>query len=480
MRGWLWLNLEHFIENYTKAIKEDNAAIFAGAGLSSSAGFVNWKQLLRSVADELGLNVEKEQHDLIGLAQYYCNKHMGRGGLNQIIMDEFQRRAAITENHRILARLPISTYWTTNYDTLIETALRETGKNPDIKAAPENLALTLNDRDAVIYKMHGDVNQVHNAVISRDDYERYENTHSIFTTALQGDLVSKTFLFIGFSFNDPNLNYILSRIRIRLEGNQRPHYCFLRKVSETDGDYAYAKAKQELQVNDLKRFSINTILVDEYSDITNILSKIEQRFKKSTIFVSGSAEVYGDFTEDQAGEMLHELSAQLVKTDYRIISGFGVGVGSYVINGAIGQLHSERKKRYEDNIILRPFPQKPSGGKTLEKLWQEYRESMIREAGIAIFVFGNKRNANDGAIINADGVRKEFDIAKSLGLKIIPLGITGYQTKAIYKEIIDNFQAYYPGFDRIRPLFEVLSVSQDIAKIVSTTLEIIEQIRRKD
>lgn len=97
------MNLEHFINNYSKAIKEDNAAIFAGAGLSSSAGFVNWKQLLRSVADEIGLNVEKEQHDLIGLAQYYCNKHMGRGGLNQIIVDEFQRRAAITENHRILA-----------------------------------------------------------------------------------------------------------------------------------------------------------------------------------------------------------------------------------------------------------------------------------------------------------------------------------------------------------------------------------------
>ncbi|HAG10308.1 MAG TPA: hypothetical protein DCK76_02725, partial [Desulfotomaculum sp.] len=74
--------------------------------------------------------------------------------------------------------------------------------------------LTLSDRDAVVYKMHGDVSQVHKAVITRDDYEKYELTHSLFTTALQGDSVSKTFLFIGFSFNDPNLNYILSRIRI--------------------------------------------------------------------------------------------------------------------------------------------------------------------------------------------------------------------------------------------------------------------------
>lgn len=274
------MNVDLFIENFTKAVREDNAAIFAGAGLSNGAGFVNWKELLKNVAEELGLSVEKEQHDLVTLAQYYCNAHMGRGRLNQIITDEFQRRASITENHRILARLPISTFWTTNYDTLIETSLREIGKTPDVKLTPENLAITLEDRDAIVYKMHGDVSQVHNAIINRDDYERYENTHSIFTTALQGDLVSKTFLFIGFSFNDPNLNYILSRIRIRLEGNQRPHYCLLKRIKERDDDYEYAKVKQGLQINDLKRFSINTILVDEYSDITNILARIEQRFKK--------------------------------------------------------------------------------------------------------------------------------------------------------------------------------------------------------
>lgn len=474
------MNANQFIENYIKAIKEDNAAIFAGAGLSASAGFVNWKGLLGNVAEELGLNVEKEQHDLIGLAQFYCNKHTGRGGLNQIIIDEFQQRASITENHRILARIPISTFWTTNYDTLIETALRENSKNPDVKVTPENLAVTIPDRDAVVYKMHGDVSQVHKAIINRDDYERYEQTHSIFTTALQGDLISKTFLFIGISFNDPNLNYILSRIRVRLEGNQRPHYCFLKKIKETEEDYEYAKVKQELQINDLNRFSINTILIEEYSDITNILSRIEQRVKKSSIYISGSAEEYGLFTEEQSGDILHKLSFQLSVKGYRIISGFGVGVGSYVINGVIEQLMSIRKKRYEESIILRPFPQKASGEKTIEVLWHEYRENMIQEAGIVVYVFGNKRQKEDGKLINADGVKKEFDIAKSFGLKMIPIGVTGYQSRVIYDHIMDNYQAYYPGFDDIRPLFEILGASQNIEEIVSTTIQIIEEIRRKD
>ncbi|MCX6151727.1 MAG: hypothetical protein NTX22_14485 [Ignavibacteriales bacterium] len=46
-------HLNRFIDTYTKAIKENNAAIFAGAGLSIPAGFVNWKNLLRDSATAL-------------------------------------------------------------------------------------------------------------------------------------------------------------------------------------------------------------------------------------------------------------------------------------------------------------------------------------------------------------------------------------------------------------------------------------------
>jgi hypothetical protein len=44
--------VELFIKDFLKEIREDNAAIFAGAGLSASAGFVNWRELLRPIADE--------------------------------------------------------------------------------------------------------------------------------------------------------------------------------------------------------------------------------------------------------------------------------------------------------------------------------------------------------------------------------------------------------------------------------------------
>ena len=50
--------------------------------------------------------------------------------------------------------------------------------------------------------MHGDVERPTDAVLTKDDYERYDMKRPLFRTALQGDLISKTFLFVGFSFED--------------------------------------------------------------------------------------------------------------------------------------------------------------------------------------------------------------------------------------------------------------------------------------
>ena len=141
--------VEEFIRTYAQAISDNNAAVLVGAGLSIPAGLVNWKDLMRSIASEIGLDVEKE-HDLVALAQYHLNERRGRQRINQTLVNEFSERAKLTENHRILARLPIATYWTTNYDHLLETALKEEGKRVDIKITGENLATTLRRRDAVV------------------------------------------------------------------------------------------------------------------------------------------------------------------------------------------------------------------------------------------------------------------------------------------------------------------------------------------
>ena len=70
------------------------------------------------------------------------------------------------------------------------------------------------------------------AIISKDQYEAYPLEMSAFVSALRGDLVEKTFVFIGFSFTDPNIDFILSRVRVQYEKHQRHHYCIQKKVSK--------------------------------------------------------------------------------------------------------------------------------------------------------------------------------------------------------------------------------------------------------
>nr|WP_162895285.1 SIR2 family protein [Aeromonas hydrophila] len=344
--------VEAFIKRYVKDLEEGAAAVFAGAGLSRTCGFVNWKELLREIAEELELSVEFE-HDLISVAQYHVNKKNSATGLSRKILEEFSEQAEPSEAHKILARLPIRTYWTTNYDTLIEDSLKENYRVADVKRKVDDLILTRPKRDAVVYKMHGDVDSPGAAVLYKAQYEQYYKTHEGFVTALSGDLISKTFLFIGFSFTDPNLDYILSRLHVP-DRHRRTHYCFLRKEPATkqhDEDEAgaiYRQRRQDHHIRDLLRFGIEAVLVEEYDDIPVILKEIESRFRKKTIFISGSAEEYGDWEKQDALSFVHTLSASLVKAGYRVVNGFGWGIGSAVINGALDAIYSKPDKYSEE------------------------------------------------------------------------------------------------------------------------------------
>ena len=221
------------------------------------------------IIQDLGLDPKKE-HDLVTIAQYHCNQAGGnKTHLTQTIFNHFAPAKSPTPTHRILASLPIFTYWTTNYDKLIEKALEDAKKVPDVKYALKQLSVTRPDRDVVVYKMHGDIDHPADAIISKDEYEAYPLKMGPFVSALRGDLVEKTFLFLGFSFTDPNIDYILSRVRVQYEKHQRQHYSIQKKVGrstgESDQEFKHRELMQHYFIRDLKRFGIYTVLVDEYT-----------------------------------------------------------------------------------------------------------------------------------------------------------------------------------------------------------------------
>lgn len=446
---------QRLINDLSKEMAESNLAVFIGAGLSIPAGYASWSTLLESIADELDLDIKKEL-DLVTLAQYHCNHQSGsRGKINQLLIDEFSKDAKATENHEILARLPISTFWTTNYDKLIEETLCKNSKIADIKYTNEHLVLTKPKRDAIVYKMHGDIDHPDKAILIKDDYEAYHVNMQPFLNALSGDLTSKTFLFLGFSFTDPNLDYILSRVRLAYNKNQRPHHCLSKKVSLSDckndqAEYEYKSRKQELFIQDLKRFGINTVLIDNYNEITEILSKLEQKYKHKTIFISGAAYEYPKWGKEESEKFVYKLSKEIAANDFKIVSGFGLGIGSSVIAGVLEHVYMSGNRLNDEQLILRPFPQSAEG----KQLWKSYREDMISHAGIAIFVFGNK--LDNGTVVPSSGMRQELNIAREKGVILIPVGATGDISKDLWIDAKIDIQNRFGKNAKIMELYEQL------------------------
>ncbi len=466
---------KEFIRKYTSAIQKGNAAIFAGAGLSRASGFVDWKNLLRPLAERINLDVDKES-DLLAVAQYVRNEAYNRTSINQEIIEAFTESTYTNKNIDIISRLPIYTYWTTNYDVLIEEGLEKANRRADVKERTSQLPHTLKDRDAIVYKMHGDYRTPADAVLTKDDYVLYDKNRPLFRTVLQGDLISKTFLFVGFSFEDPNISFILDQITGAMGENVPEHYCIFRKVQKSDyslsEEFEYALGKQDLRIKDLARRGIRTVFVDDYDEITDVLSEIESSIKRNNVFISGSADDYNGWSDDELEKLVSGLAQKLIENNFKITSGFGKGIGSLIVNGALTEIYQSKYKHTDEHLCLRPFPYRIKDANEQKNRYTQYRKDTISDTGIAIFMFGNKKDSL-GNVIDADGCWEEYQFAKDNGDLIIPLASTG----SVAKRILNKIKANPDDFKYLDGYIDVLETEKDPNKIIETVLKIVETER---
>lgn len=453
--------INSFIDEYVNIIKRNEAAAFVGAGYSISSGFPGWNDLLAKPLDELGIDPNEFQ-DVISAAQYYENVK-GREAIKDLIKDNYADESRIVSDLlKALVHLPIKMFWTTNYDRMIEKAFKEKGRKFTVKSSNEKLATIVSD--SVLYKMHGDVGNLDETVLTKDDYERYEINRPLFRDALKSCLMEYSFLFVGFSFSDPNLDYILSRIKILLGDNSRCHYWIQPKDT-------VRPLEQKYKIEDLKkRYRIEVVLVNKFEDAITIYNEINRRIKMDNIFISGShcSEKLDSilFVE----ELSFELAKGLIENSKKIISGFGNTVGSSVINGALTAIRSDNDKTITDYLTLRPFPQNIRDEKTRKVKFTEYRNDMISRAGISIFISGCK-NDGKGNIVEADGCIEEYNISRKNGNILIPIPTTGNAAKTIYDMVIADPGSSADVMDDIKKL----EYECDISKIVETIIRIIKK-----
>ena len=217
------------------------------------------------------------------------------------------------------------------------------------------------------------------------------------------------------------------------------------------------------------------LLVDDYAHYTVILRRSTARYGMARVFISGSAAEYAPWSEREAQQFVQELSRAIIQEGFGIVSGFGEGVGTYVVNGILEQLDREGTQLFDDRIVLRPFPLGISNAAQRERRWTAYRTDMMGRARVAIFLFGNKKDAS-GRIVAADGVEEEFKIALEKGITPIPVGCTGSMTTTLHKKVLDDFSCYFPtpGY---KQLFEDLGRMATPRQAVTRVVKLLKKLR---
>lgn len=465
------------IREYVLSLRQKSASVFLGSGMSLSVFKKDWGKLIRPYAKRIGLKGKILNYPFA--AQAYVNAGHDELQFKSSIANNF-KSAKITPFHDLIAKLPIHNYWTTNYDTLIENALNANKKHYDVMYNNDSFCVLDDQRDRIVYKCHGDCNDPQSIIITKSDYEKFRFNSFNFTHALYNELASSTILFLGYSFNDPDINNIIETLSV-INETHSTHFFITKK--ETGND----ECSQQHWVDNIKRYGIETLLIDDYNYIDIIMEKIAKQYMAYKILISGSAVDYKQFLPTADSEnFLNRLGYELVKYDcsesntghgLTIVNGNGKGVGPFLYEG-IAEAAASFGLDMADYLIMYPFPkiyyEQFEKELTLEEKYHAYRENMISKCGIVFFIFGNKYNP-DNEIVNADGVRKEFDIAVKQGKYVFPIGATGYMAKELANEVLSNFEKYNGDMPNIKVILQELN---DYAitpqKIIEKIIQIID------
>jgi hypothetical protein len=187
--------------------------IFLGAGVSMGAGLPSWGQLLKDLASNASppIDIQSEEWKAMDmLTQADILERRTDTSLGEQIAAVFSRFKHYSLVHAILANTPCTEYVTTNYDTMMETALTSFEDAPKVSVLPHQM---LRAAKTWVLKMHGCVTDPEHIVLTRKDYIRYADRAAALSGIVQAKLMTKHMLFVGFSLTDDNFYRIADTVK---------------------------------------------------------------------------------------------------------------------------------------------------------------------------------------------------------------------------------------------------------------------------
>lgn len=77
--------------------------------------------------------------------------------------------------------------------------------------------------------------------------------------------------------------------------------------------YDYDMVRLGLRINDLKRYGIAALMIDEYKEITEILETLNRRAHRNNLFVSGSVHTYAPMDQQRIEQFAYLLGQEMIR-----------------------------------------------------------------------------------------------------------------------------------------------------------------------
>jgi len=145
------------------------------------------------------------------------------------VTEEYGRAAQPSILHKALISLRQRIILTTNFDKLVESAWASSLADGErhfkvISKVDNDIFKVLKEHDSsYIIKIHGSIDDVSNIVFSRSQYIRLAFGNENYSLFLDSLLLNYTFLFVGFSMDDPAITSLMELYAYKYP-KSRPHY----------------------------------------------------------------------------------------------------------------------------------------------------------------------------------------------------------------------------------------------------------------
>lgn len=454
------LTKEEFLNQFTRQALDERISLFVGAGASANAGYPSWFNLFKPLAKELGTTLD-ESTNYYKLAQYYSNK-FGVAELRKRINEIINRNDFHSPLINELINVGFTNIWTTNFDNVLELNYKNRNILTNKVFRDADLSNVELNKRINIYKMNGDISNPEGIVATQKDYEEYSDNHRMMLMFFKRELISSTFLFVGYSFTDYLVMDCLSEIT-RYLGEAAPYHYTIMKNDKKNPYFSHF-------IDDLEhRYHIRVLIVDDYKDVLVVLSELNMRIRNKRVFISGAFRSFDKNIEEYSHNLSRSITSHLLANDYRIINGIGRHFGTHIIGYANEYLAKRGIKDKEKYIITRPFV--GIGEKSLEEK-KKMRQDVIAECGTVIFVFGdyNPHSPNPNS-----GVQEEFEIALNNKKTIIPIAYPGMRSELIWSELKNNL-TQYPYLEKCINMLTSNCDTEELAKIIVYILDSIQDV----